>query len=157
MDIKIKIYLERAGSELRLAKGIMRLSESKKLKEGAGVNPKDTFYSSVINHCYYSIFYSAKAILLTKGVKTESPNVHKKTFEEFKKNFVNTGILDVELLKIYKKAVVRADELLGIFGEEKWKRGHYTYKTIPQANKEPAEESVKNATKFLSNVNMVVS
>jgi len=82
--------------------------------------------------------------------------VHKKTFEEFKKNFVDTGILDVSFLKIYNKMIVRADELLQIFKEEKWKRGHFTYQTIPQANKEPAEESLRNTKTFVSNIIKVV-
>ena len=82
--------------------------------------------------------------------------MHKKTFEEFKKNFVDTGILDVSFLKIYNKMIVRADELLQIFKEEKWKRGHFTYQTIPQANKEPAEESLRNTKTFVSNIIKVV-
>ena len=45
-----------------------------------------TFYSSVISHSYYSIFYAAKALLLKKGLKTESPNVHTKTYFIFKKD-----------------------------------------------------------------------
>jgi len=50
------------------------------------------------------------------------------------------GILDVNLLTIYKKMMVRADQLLQIFKDEKWKRGHFTYETIPQANKDPADD-----------------
>ena len=52
--------------------------------------------------------------------------------------------------------VVKADELLEIFKEEKWKRGNFTYKTIPQANKEPAEDSLNNAKIFLSNISKVI-
>jgi len=48
--------------------------------------------------------------------------------------------------------VVRADELIEIFHEEKWKRGNYTYNTIPQANKEPAQDSITNSKLFTSNV-----
>lgn len=104
--------------------------------------PEDvSFYSSVISHSYYAIFYAAKALLLTKKIATKSPEVHKNTFNEFKINFVDTNELDVSFLKIYKKMLVRADELLGIFKDEKWKREHFTYQTIPQANKEPAEDS----------------
>lgn len=60
------------------------------------------------------------------------------------------------MLEIYKKMVVRADELLEIFKDEKWKRGNFTYNTIPQANKEPAEDSLKNAKQFLSNISKVI-
>ena len=152
MDSMVKIFLERADNELLAAKSLKRISDEPELKTDFKLSEKVTFYSSVISHCYYSIFYSAKAILLTKGIKTESPEVHRKTFDEFKKNLVDSGVLDVKLLEIYKKLVIRADSLLEIFKDEKWKRGNFTYKTIPQANKEPAEDSLKNAITFTSNI-----
>lgn len=43
-----------------------------------------------------------------------------------------------------------------IFKDEKWKRGHFTYQTIPQANKEPAEQSIQNALTFIRNIKMVL-
>lgn len=49
----------------------------------------------------------------------------------------------MELLEMYRKVVIRADDLLEIFRGERWKRGVFTYNTIPQANREPAEESLK--------------
>ena len=110
----------------------------------------------MISHAYYAIFYATKAILLTKGITTSSPNIHKKTFENFKKEFVDTGILDVKLLEIYKKLVIRADSLLEIFKDEKWKRGNFTYNTIPQANKGPAEDSIQNAKIFVTNIIKVI-
>ena len=156
MDLMIKNYLDRAENELVLSASIKRLSDESEAKEYFNISQDLTFYSSVISHAYYSIFYSAKAILLTKGIKTSSPEIHKKTFEEFKKNFVETGILDVKLLEIYRKMVVRADELLGMFKDEKWKRGNFTYHTIPQANKEPAEDSLNNAKFFVSHILKVI-
>ena len=64
--------------------------------------------------------------------------------------------MDVELLNIYKKMIVKADELLQIFKDEKWKRGHFTYQTIPQANKEPAEQSIQNAVTFTKNIRLIL-
>ena len=156
MDSLVEIFLRRADNEIMAAKALKKLSEETSAKQDFELPSDITFYSSVISHAYYSIFYSAKAILLTKGIKTSSPEIHKRTFDEFKKKFVETGILDVKLLKIYKKIAVRADELLEIFKDEKWKRGHFTYATIPQTNKEPAEDSLKNATYFFSNIKEVV-
>ena len=155
MDTLVNQYLKRAGNEIRLTIILMKLSQSDE-KVNLGAEKEDTFYSSVISHSYYSIFYSAKAILLTKGVKTDFPEVHKKTLEEFKKYFVDSGILDLELFKIYHKMIVRADELLGLFQQEKRKRGQFTYKTIPQSNIEPAEESIKNAKKFVSHIKQII-
>jgi uncharacterized protein (UPF0332 family) len=156
MDSMVNIFLKRTENELMTAEKLKQLSEDKSAKEFMRVPESETFYSSVISHSYYAIFYSAKAILMTKKIKTTSPEVHMKTFEEFKRNFVDTGILDVKLLEIYRKMAVRADDLLEIFKSEKWKRGNFTYNTIPQANKDPAEDSLKNAKFFVSNIEKVI-
>src|SRR3989338_4259896 len=156
MDSEVKLQLEKAEHEFRLAYALFKLSADAKLKAEIETNPDDTFYSAVISHCYYSLFYATEAILLTKGIKTKLPDIHKKTFEEFKKNLVDTGELDAELPKIYKGLTVRADELLGLFAYEKWKRGHFTYKTVAQANIEPAKESLAGAKKFVSNIKLVI-
>ena len=156
MDSKVKLYFERAENEFRLAKARFNLSTQENMKVVLEANPQDTFYSAVISHCYYSIFYSAKAILLTKEIQTKVPDEHKKTFFEFKKNFVDNGVLDKWLIEIYGDLIVKADELLSLFAHERWKRGHFTYKTFSQANIEPARESIDNTLKFLSNIKKVV-
>src|SRR3989344_1633331 len=138
MDSMVQIYLDRAENELIIAEKLKQLSDNKEAKDFLNVPENLTFYSSVISHSYYAIFYAAKAILLIKNIKTSFPEVHKKTYEEFEKYFVKTGILDVKLFEIYQKMIVRADSLLEIFKDLKLKRGKFTYTTIPQANKEPA-------------------
>ncbi len=156
MDSTAKIYLQRALNEISAAKLLFAVSNDQKKKQEFQIEEETTFFSSVISHSYYGIFYGAKAILLTKGIKTEMPDVHKKTYEAFEEYFVKTGILDMELLKIYQKMMVRADELRQIFKDEKWKRGHFTYQTIPQANKEPAEQSIQNALTFIKNIKLIL-
>ncbi len=156
MDSGVKIYIERAENELRLARAVFNLSQNEKAKIELETRPDDTFYSAVISHCYYAIFYSTKAILLTKNIKTGTPGEHRKTFFALKKNFVDNGLLDKKLLKIYNDLALRADELLSLFAHEKWKRGHFTYKTIAQANIEPAQESIDNTIKFLSNIKSIL-
>ncbi len=156
MDSTAKIYLQRALNEISAAKLLFVVSNNPTKKQEFQIEEETTFFSSVISHSYYGIFYGAKAILLTKGIKTEMPDVHKKTYEAFEEYFVRTGILDMELLKIYQKMMVRADELLQIFKDEKWKRGHFTYQTIPQANKEPAEQSIQNAVTFIKNIKLIL-
>ncbi|HLC71194.1 MAG TPA: hypothetical protein VJI32_04250 [Candidatus Nanoarchaeia archaeon] len=156
MDLMVRVYLERAENELLAAQLLQKVTENDDVKKYLDLERGVTFYSSVISHSYYGIFYGATAILLTKGIKNEMPNVHKKTYEAFEEHFVKTGILDAQLLQIYQKMMVRADELLQIFKDEKWKRGHFTYQTIPQANKEPAEQSTQNALTFIKNIKMVL-
>ncbi len=148
-----KIYLSRAENELVTAEILFRTSQEEKLqKEEFHLEKEFTFYSSVIGHTYYCIFYSAKAILLEQGVKTQAPEVHKKTIEAFDNYLVKTGKLDVGLLSIYKKLVLRAEVLLDIFDKEKKKRGQFTYQKLSQANLEPAKESLDNASLFYKNI-----
>ena|SRR3989338_420911 len=147
MDFEYKIYLARAQNELNLSLMIVRLSDDKELQVSIFGMKEDTYYSAVISHAYYCIFYSAKAYLLLKGIKTEFPEEHRRTFEEFSK-LVHAGIVDMELLRIYETMLIQADTLLRIFSHEKSKRGHFTYKRLPQANQEPAQESITNAQKF---------
>ena len=151
MGSEYKIYLERSINEFNLSKIILKISGSNEIQLKVFSLKEDTYYSAVIAHAYYSIFYAAKAYLLLKNIKTEAPEEHKKTFEVFSK-LVEEGIIDVELLKVYKKAMIKADMLLHIFQIEKGKRGKFTYKRIPQANQEPAQESVKNAQFFFKHI-----
>lgn len=154
-DNKEILYLERAKNELDLAKAIFKLSTENKLKLEFELKLDTTFFSNVISNAYYCIFYSAKALLYIKGIITYPPEEHNKTLEEFEK-LVDSGEIDVELLKIYRSIVIKADELIGIFRKEKSKRGKFTYKKLPQANLEPAKESVINAKKFLKNIHLII-
>ena len=156
MDSQVEIFIKRANNELLAAESLKRLSEEAKHKDEFGIPQDETFYSSVISHSYYAIFYTAKAILLTKNVKTSSPNIHKKTYDLFDKIFVKTKVLDKRLLQIYTDLVVKACDLLDIFKDEKWKRGNFTYQVIAQANKTPAEDSLGNAKLFIANITKVI-
>ena len=152
MDSESKLYIQRAQNEINLSKMILKISEDDNIQRDVFEMPKDTYYSAVISHAYYSIFYMTKAYLLKKGIKVHAPEEHRKAYEEFKK-LVEQGLVDVELLKIYQQLMMRADTLLEIFQTEKSKRGKFTYKKLPQANVEPARESLKNAETFFKHVN----
>ena len=154
-DHKEALFLQRAKSELDLAKAVFKLSTTSSLKHEFELKDDQTFFSNVIGNAYYCIFYSAKALLQLNNIITELPEEHKKTLDEFEKLAVS-GAIDTELLVIYKSIVVKADELLGIFRKEKAKRGTFTYRKLPQANFEPAKESIENAEKFFKNINLMI-
>ena len=130
----------------------MELSLNPNTQTKFNVTKVDTYFSSVISHAYYAIFYSAKAYLLKKGIKTKVPNEHKKNFKEFKK-LVKEGIVDKELLEIYEDIIIKAETLLGIFKDEKKNRGEFTYQKLAQANKEPAIKSLDNSRIFFKHIN----
>lgn len=150
MDSELCIH--RAENEIKLAEIIFVISEVPDIQRDVfKVNEPETYFSAVIAHSYYSIFYGAKAYLSMKGIEISAPEEHKKAFSEFRK-FAESGELDVELLKIYQEALIRAECLLGIFKKEKKKRGEFTYRTMPQANKEPAKESIEHAKVFFKHM-----
>jgi uncharacterized protein (UPF0332 family) len=148
MDQLVRLYLERGSNELKLAGVIFRISDEPTLQTSTFGVVAETYYSAVISHAYYAIFYTAKAYLLTKGIKTSAPEEHKRTFEAFSA-LVDQGVIDVDLLKLYELLLIRADALLQIFELEKGKRGRFTYKRLPQANRAPAHESISHAQLFL--------
>lgn len=155
-DRKEILYLNRAKNELDLANAVFKISTETRFKTDLELKEDSTFFNNVISNSYYCIFYSAKAFLYTKGIATTLPEEHRKTLEEFEK-LATSGQIDQDLVEIYKDIVVKAEELLGIFAKEKSKRGKFTYRTLPQANLEPAKESLENAEKFYKNINLLIN
>lgn len=152
-----KLYLSRAENELIAGKILNEVSTNQQIqKEQFKLETSFTFYSSVISHCYYCIFYTAKAILMNEGIKTDMPNVHKKTLKAFKKFLVQTGKLDKHLFKIYEDMAIKADVLLEIFSSERGKRGRFTYQILPQANIQPAKESLENSDLFFKTIRKIL-
>ncbi len=96
MDSIFELYIKRAQNELNLSLIIMKISEDKNMQNTLFKLEEDTYYNGVISHAYYCVFYCAKAYLSLKNIKTEAPEEHKKTYQEFEK-FVNNGILKKEL------------------------------------------------------------
>lgn len=157
MDSIIKLSLERAENEINLANVVSKVSQDETIKDKTFNLKKDTtFYSAVISHSYYAIFYSAKAYLLSQGILfTNKQGQHQKVHYEFSK-LVKKGIIDKKLLEIYEDALVKAEKLLDILVQERKKRTEFTYERLPQANKGHAQESLNNATLFYSSIVNVI-
>jgi len=142
-----KLYLEKSENELILAESLIRISKENKLKTILRIKQNQTFYTGVISHAYYSIFYAVKAYLANKEIKTKLPDEHKKTYNKFKR-ICKSGKISKEIINIYETEIIKSDSLLHIFKIEKKKRGEFVYKKLPEANKSPATKSIENAQKF---------
>ena len=95
MDLNYNLYLERANNEIKFADIALFVSNNMKIQTDVmKIEEPETYFSSVISHSYYCIFYSAKAYLAKKRIKTEAPEEHKKTYDEFKR-LVFQGIIDI--------------------------------------------------------------
>ena len=156
MEGLTELHLQRAENELVAAQVLFEVSRNASMQREFRLEKDFTFYSSVIGHAYYCIFNSAKAMLLTEGVRTYPPEVHRKTIEAFEKHLVDTGKLDVQLLHIYRRSIVQAEELLEIYSLEKEKRGEFTYQKLPQANMKPASDSLERASLFFRSISTIL-
>ena len=63
MDSKADMYFNRAKTEFETAEILFNVSKNNLLKSNLNVSPDSTYFSGVISHAYYAIFYSAKANL----------------------------------------------------------------------------------------------
>ena len=61
MDSLVEIFLNRAENELLVAERLFQLSIDAESKKFMKIPENFTFYSSVISHSYYAVFYSAKS------------------------------------------------------------------------------------------------
>jgi uncharacterized protein (UPF0332 family) len=139
--------MDRSKNDLLLAETTFTLSKEKKAKKIFNIPEEITFYSNVISLSYYSIFYSAKAFLLSKNISTSPPSEHSKVLNHLKE-LVNEGVIDFEILKVYEEETIKAETIISIYREEKNKRSQFTYQKLPQSNQEPAQQSIANANKF---------
>lgn len=152
MDSEVSLLIDRAENELVAARVLKQVSGEDKIKKILQIDLPFTFYSSVISHSYYAIFYSAKAYLASKKIELLSEQgLHQQVYFKFRK-LVQQGIIDEEMLSIYEDLKIKAESLLEIFDSEREKRKTFTYMTIPQANQAPAEDSIKNAEFFVSHI-----
>ncbi|MBX4196055.1 HEPN domain-containing protein [Candidatus Pacearchaeota archaeon] len=143
--------IKRVQNELVAAEAFFSLSELAEAKVLLKVPRDETFYSAVIGHAYYSIFYAAKAYVLYTGTKLPEQGQHKAVYSAFKR-LVKQGKIDSALLELYDEVKVKAETLLEILEGEEKKRTTFTYKTHSQANKDPASDSIKNAQVFFSHL-----
>ena len=82
MDLNYSLYLERANNEIKFADIALFVSNNKKIQTDVmNIEEPETYYSYVISHSYYCIFYSAKSYLAKKGIRTKAPEEHKKTYD----------------------------------------------------------------------------
>lgn len=157
MDLKVSLLIDRAENEILAAQALKRLSEENELKLEFSFPSSVSFYSSVISHSYYAVFYSAKAYLLARSnLILQEQGQHQQVYFEFRK-LVKEGILSEDLLNIYEDIKGRAEVLLEIIKTEKEKRKNFSYETIPQANKQPADDSLTNALFFVSHIKQVLN
>ncbi len=152
----ISLMVKKANNNLKFAKTTLALCENNEVKDSLGLQEKDSFYDWVIVVAYYAMFHITQALLATKKIKITNIRVHEATLYAFAHNFILTKELEDELFFTYEDAEAKAEELFTSLSEERRKRGKFTYERLPQANKEPAEESITHATEFVREIETIL-
>lgn len=97
---------------------------------------------SIVNRCYYSMFYMALALFLKKGVPIPTSK-HTGVMGIFDREFIITGKLDKKCSKLLHKAFDQRIE--------------YDYKELPAPELEDAKSAVENARYFIAALKKLLS
>ena len=152
----IELLIKKANNNLKLAKIVFDISSNSKQKANHKLLEGDSFYDWVIITSYYAMFHITHSLLATKKIRIRNIRVHEATLYAFAHHFILTKELEDDLFLMYEDAEARANQLFNELSEEKQKRGQFTYERLPKANKEPAEESLNNAIKFVRDIESIV-
>ncbi len=153
----VDFFLSNADKSLNSANALYDLSTDKDMQEKTGYFDFDGFLW-VVNSCYYSMFYMARAFLESEGIKIKSQlSIHAITFDSVINFFYVNNKLEKKLIEDLAESLEEASEILGkekadllmedyLF--EKGKRATFTYKTKETVLKSKAKTSLDRARRF---------
>ena len=120
----------------------------------------------VVNASYYSMFYMARALLESEGIKLKSEvSIHSLTFDAVINFFYLNGKLQKRLLEDFAESLEEASEILGKqkadslmedYFFEKGKRAMFTYRTEEIVIKTKAKTSLERARKFIKEIKKII-
>jgi len=153
----VDFFIKNAKDSLDSAKVLFDISVDEKTKNTLGM-PNFNGFLWVINSSYYSMFYMARALLESIGVKIKSDeSIHFLVFNALIYYFYSTGKLEKHFIEDFENAQEESSEILGKerakemisdYSNEKEKRAKFTYETGEIAMKSKAETSLNRAKKF---------
>ena len=109
----VNFFLSNANKSLNSANALYDLSTDKKMQENTGYLDFDGLLW-VVNACYYSMFYMARALLESEGIRIKSQlSIHAITFDAIIGFFYLNGKLEKRLLTDFAETMEDANEILG--------------------------------------------
>ena len=159
-------FLNNAKDSLDSAKLLFKASTNKELQKSSGF-PDFNGLLWVVNSSYYSMFYMARALLESEGIKIKqgSESIHLITFDALVYYFYLTGKIERSLIEEFKEAGEEVSETLGKdkakgliedYSYEKEKRGRFTYEMGEIAIQNKAETSLKRAARFSEEIRKII-
>jgi uncharacterized protein (UPF0332 family) len=158
-------FLVNAERSLNSANALYDLSTDKDMQQKTGYINFDGFLW-VVNACYYSMFYMARALLENEGIKIKSElSVHALTFDAVINFFYLNGKLQKRLIEDFAEAKEEVNELLGKqkadqlvedYFFEKGKRATFTYNTKEIVIRAKAKTSIERAKRFNQEIKKII-
>lgn len=162
----VEFFLDNAKKSLRSANALYDLSTDKEMQSLTGYRDFDGFLW-IVNASYYSMFYMARALLESEGIKIKSDmSIHSLTFDAMINFFYINGKLQKRFIEDFVESLEEASEILGkqkadlLIGDyffEKGKRATFTYKTNNIVIKAKAQTSLQRAIRFNEEINKILS
>ncbi len=153
----IDFFIKNSKDSLDSAKILLEISVNKKARDYLGL-PNFNGFLWVINSSYYSMFYMARALLESIGVKIKTEeSVHFLVFNALVYYFYSNGKLERHFIEDFENAQQESSQILGKekakemisdYSNEKEKRSKFTYEIGEIAMKAKAETSLERAKKF---------
>lgn len=161
----VDFFLSNAKKSLTSANVLYDLSTDKDMQEKTGYTNFDGFLW-VVNTCYYSMFYMARALLESEGIKIKSDmSIHSVTFDAVINFFYLNGKLQKKLIEEFAESLEEAAEILGRqkadllmedYFFEKGKRAIFTYRTEEIVIKAKAKTSLERARRFIKEIRKII-
>ncbi|MEK6887542.1 MAG: hypothetical protein AABX14_01210 [Candidatus Aenigmatarchaeota archaeon] len=153
----VSFFLNNAKNSLGAANLLWNTSTDKALQKTLQIEGFNG-YLWVINASYYSMFYMARALLESTGIKMKQKKfVHEVTYHCLVHYFYTTKKLQKIFVDDFEEAgretaellgQQRAAELMEEYHNEKKKRGNITYETGIVALQQTAKTSLERARRF---------
>lgn len=158
-------FLANSDKSLNSANALYDLSTDNDMQKKTGYFGFDGFLW-VVNACYYSMFYMARALLENSGIRIKSDlSVHSITFDAVINFFYLNGNLQKRIIEDFAEAKEEANELLGKqkadqliedYFWEKGKRATFTYNTKDIVIRSKAKTSVERAKRFNQEIRKIL-
>lgn len=161
----VEFFLKNADNSIDSAKALLDLSTDPEKQKSLGFTSFNGLLW-VVNAGYYSMFYTARALLENEGIKIKTDlSIHAVTFDAVIHYFYLTGKLQKKLLNDFIEAKEdaaellgkqKADELIEEYFFEKRKRGTFTYDMGAVLVKSKAKTSLERAQKFNKEIRKMI-
>jgi len=161
----IDFFIKNSKDSLDSAKALFEISTNQKIRESMGFSGFNGFLW-VINSSYYSMFYMARALLESIGVKIKTDeSIHFHAFNALVYYFYSNGKLERHFIEDLQSAGEEASQILGKekakevisdYSSEKEKRAKFTYEMGEIAMKNKAETSLNRAKKFNEEIRKIL-